>query len=129
MVLAPAQTGALVAARVWAERFASWSNEDGFSNFEPLANFATAQVRTFLVTYQADLTNRYPLAQGYHGQTGRALGPRMVEYDEAAGTADVQVAMQLAEATSSAPIISNRTLDLKLKKDGETWLVDFVKWL
>jgi hypothetical protein len=125
----PAQTGAMVAARVWAERFASWSNEDGFTNFDPLADLSTLPVQTFLVSYRADLARRYPLAGGYHGQTARALGPKLVDFSEAAGTAHVQVAMQLAESTSSAPMISNRTIDLKLTQSAGAWLVDFVKWL
>lgn len=124
----PGQTGATVAARVWAERFASWSNEEGFTNLQQLDGQSTEQVRAFLLTYRQQMVQRYPVAEGYRGVTGRALSPQLGSYDEAAGTAEVSVAMQLAESTSTAPTVYNRTLDLRLVRSGAGWLVDFVKW-
>lgn len=122
----PERTGAAVAARVWAERFASWSNEDGFSNLRLLASQSTPTVQDFLVTYRQQMQQRYPLEQGYHGVTGRALSPVV---DSLAGdSAQVSVAMQLAESTSTVPTVYNRTLELRLVRSGEGWLVDFVKW-
>jgi hypothetical protein len=124
----PDQTGAVVAARVWAERFASWSNEDDFTNLQQLDGQSTNQVKAFLITYRQQLQQRYPLADGYRGVTGRALSPRLDSYDAGAGTAQVSIAMQLAESTSTVPTITNRVLDLRLLRNGEAWLVDFVKW-
>ncbi len=124
----PDRTGAVVAARVWAERFASWSNEDGFTNLQQLSGQSTTQVQSFLVTYRQQLQQRYPLADGYRGITGRALSPKLEGFDDAAGTAEVSVAMQLAESTSTVPTVYNRTLDLRLVRGDGAWLVDYVKW-
>lgn len=124
----PDRTGAVVAARVWAERFASWSNEDGFTNLQQLGSQSTAQVQSFLATYRQQLQQRYPVADGYRGVTGRALSPKLDAFDAGAGTAQVSVAMQLAESTSTSPTVYNRTLDLRLLRSGEAWLVDYVKW-
>lgn len=122
----PGQTGAVVAARVWAERFASWSNDDGFTNLQQLHGQSTEQVRSFLATYRQQLQQRYPLEQGYRGVTGRALSPVLGSYSPDA--AEVSVAMQLAESTSTVPTVYNRTLDLRLVRGDGAWLVDFVKW-
>lgn len=123
----PERTGALVAARVWAERFASWSNEDGFTNLEQLADQSTPAVQSFLLSYRAQLEQRYPLASGYYGVTGRALSPVVDSLE--GDTAQVTVALQLEQGTSTTPTVSNRTLSLRLVNGGSGWLVDFVKWV
>lgn len=127
--LPPVQLGVVVMARVWAERFASWSNEDNFSNLEVVSRQATAQVKNFLKTYQQTLMTQYPVGNGYHGVTGRALSPQLVEFNDSAGTALVNVNLQLEEYSAVAqPVISTKVLELKLVKQGEQWLVNFLKW-
>lgn len=127
----PTQAAVLVVARSFAERFASWSTDDGFASFELLEGEATSQVREFLRTYRADLAARYPASGGYHGVTGRALSPRVDQLDDEAGLAEVTVGLQLAESSGGnvTPSISNRELMLRLvRRDGQ-WLVDFLKWV
>lgn len=127
--LPAAQLGVTVMARVWAERFASWSNEDNFSNLDLVSRQATPQVKNFLKNQQQTLIAQYPLSGGYHGVTGRALSPQLIEFNEAAGTALVKVNLQLEEySTSTQPVISTRVLSLQLIKQGDQWLVDFLKW-
>lgn len=127
----PTQTEVIVVARSFAERFSSWSNDDGFASFELLEGEAAEPVRAFLRSYRADLEARYPVSGGYHGVTGRALSPRLDALDEEAGVAEATIGLQLAESSGAAvtPAITNRQLSLRLvRRDGQ-WLVDFLKWV
>jgi len=121
-----AASAAQTIARTFAERFATYTNRNGLVNLNDLEMISTPAVWSFIQGgYKTDLLKTLPSASSYYAMTSTALNVHVAPMsdDEISAT----VPMQRVESGSVSKT-TYATLDLKLKKVGDAWLVSWEEW-
>lgn len=119
--------GVTVVAKLFVERYGSYSNEANFKNlFDvlPLMTNAFAQsTRTFIETAKAP--------SDYYGVSTRVVTVKVEQMDEANGTAMILVNTQRESATGSTQntTVSYQEIRIKLVRESGVWKVDSAAWL
>ena len=130
VVLPPAndnERGALSVARLFAERFGTFTSQSNFEGIRELTQKSTETMSSWLLNnYIPELRNKYP-ADKYAGQTTNILSAQIISINENQAEASVRTQQSLKIGTD-APVVKSPTLRLKLIKEGETWLVDNARW-
>jgi hypothetical protein len=122
---AQASTARTVAI-AFAERFATYSNQNGLANLDNLEAISTPSVWSFIKGgYRSDLLKTMPKASSYYAMTSTALNANVSPVS--ATEVNATVMMQRVESGTSSKVAYG-TLDLKLKKVGEAWLVSWEEW-
>ncbi len=126
------QTGAVDAAkmaRLFAERFGSFSNQSNYSNITDLEILMTESMRSWAQNYVADLRNA-PYSGEYYGIITESVSVEQVAYNEGAGTASMKVSTKRQETKGSeAGAIYSQVININLVKQGNDWLVDRAEWV
>jgi hypothetical protein len=120
---APAQPETV--ARVFVERFGSFSTESGYENIETILNLATSDLQERLQTIAAEA--RTENGQEYYGVSTRLISLTTVSTSETEKM--ISITTQREEAFGSPGNTSVRYQDITvtLVQDGANWLVaDFV---
>lgn len=113
-------------AIAFAERFATYSNQNGLANLDNLEAISTPAVWSYIKTsYRPGLLKTLPPASTYYAVTAKTLNARVTSISDA--EIGATVSMQLAESGTSKKVTYG-TLDLKLKKIGDNWLVSWEEW-
>ncbi len=122
-----AQAGtARTIAIAFAERFATYSNQNGLANLDNLEAVSTPAVWSFIKgSYRSDLLKSMPKASLYYAMTSTALNANVALVS--ATEASAKVMMQRVESGTVSKVAYG-TLDLKLKKVGDAWLVSWEEW-
>jgi len=113
-------------SETFAERYGSYSTEANFAN---LTDVLVLMTPSFAAETQAFIDTAEQPTE-YYGVTTRVVSTNVVEQDELAGTATVEVSTQREEAIDSAQNISVKyqTLTLELVYLNDSWLVDSAQW-
>jgi hypothetical protein len=113
-------------AKIFAERYGSYSRESEFANVRDVLSLMSA---SFAAQAEAAM-DREASSDGYYGVTTRILNLTVTAMDEEKGMAEVRVNTQRAEARESAQhsTVSYQTLALAFVKEHGVWKVDGVTW-
>lgn len=111
---------------LFAERFGSYSNQGDFENVRDTMPLMTSSLQAWAETYIRD--NTPADTSVYSGISTKALASEVVEFDTAAGRAEVNVQTQRTEATSEGTRTFNQVLNVELVKSGNEWLINSIQW-
>jgi hypothetical protein len=113
-------------AIAFAERFATYSNQNNLANLDNLEVISTPAVWSFIKgSYRNDLLKSMPKGSAYYAMTSTALNANVAPISATEDSATVM--MQRVES-GTASKVAYATLDLKLKKTGDSWLVSWEQW-
>ncbi len=110
----------------FAERLATYTNQNNFSNFADLEAFGTPAVWKYINgEYRASLVKQMPPAASYYAVTASAINSSVSTVS--ANEVDAKVLLRRVE-TGAVKNTSYATLDLVLKKIDGNWLVARFDW-
>jgi hypothetical protein len=114
-------------ARVFAERFGSYSSESDFANIDDVLLLATPQLQQSLRTLAEQSRSR--LQDGmYYGTSTRVLSVVITEQTETATTLSCMTQRISSVDNPGNSTTTYQTLVLTLLKIGEEWKVDGYTW-
>ncbi|MFH0873511.1 MAG: hypothetical protein V1846_01575 [Candidatus Komeilibacteria bacterium] len=120
-VKAPEGGEAVVAARNFAERFGSYSNQNPYDNIKQLFPLMTGRLSSTFTT-----ANTKP-GDSYQGVESRLIAIKVVQAN--AAVAQLVVTLQRSERNASLqPKVYYQDLALTLIKQANQWLVDAAEW-
>lgn len=123
----PEQFSPAVVARLFTERFGTFSNEDDFAGIELVRPYMTSTFTTWFDTgYKSQLREKYAEVD-YAGETVKVLGVQMESESNERAVANVRT--QRTVRTTSGDLVTYQTLQLEMIKNGGLWLVDGAYWL
>ncbi len=114
-------------ARLFAERFGSYSSHSGFDNIKDLRGLMSDEMRDWADDFleeRIDEEEEYD----YYGVSTRALVSRVEEFDESAGQAKVFLDTQRNERKDNQENTFSQAIEISLIKKGDTWKVDSAYW-
>jgi len=119
-------SGVTTTAKLFVERYGSYSNE---ANFQNVRDVIPVMSQAFAAATLADLANK-KASTGFYGVTTNVITADVVSQDESKGTAVIDLSTQRVEENGSA---QNKTtkyqkIQLTLVKESGVWLVDSAKW-
>jgi hypothetical protein len=121
------QRNALSLARLFTERFGTFSSQGQFEGIRELEQVSTPTMSEWLTNqYIPQLRSKYP-ADKYVGQTTNILSAQLTNQSDSQAEARIRT-QQLLTVGSAAPTVTSPILILKLTKSGEVWLVDNARW-
>jgi hypothetical protein len=113
-------------ARIFSERFATYSNQNGLANLNDLQAISTPAVWNYIQGgYRSEIVKSMPGSGSYYAVSATALSVKIVPISDTEVSATVP--MQLIESGTSSKV-SYATLNLKLKKVNDAWLVSWEEW-
>lgn len=122
----PQQFSAEVVARLFAERFGSFTNVDNFAGISLVESYITPSFgQWYNSNYRSQLQERYPGPE-YGGETVKVLGVDMLSEEDVQAVASVRT--QRTVSTSVSEDVRYQTLRLDMIKTGDAWLVDGAFW-
>ena len=122
----PQQFSVEVVARLFAERFGSFTNVDNFAGITLVEGHITPSfAQWYTNNYRTQLRDRYPGPE-YAGETVKVLGIDTISESES--NAVVNVRTQRTVRTNTSEDIRYQTLRLDMVKTGDAWLVDGAFW-
>ena len=119
-------SGAQTVAKVFVERYGSFSNEAQFANIRDVIALATP---SYAATLQAQADAGVPSAE-YYGVTTRVISLTTEAMDDVAGTARFTVNAQRTEAKGSAQNVTTKyqEIEVSLEKVGTDWKISGAAW-
>jgi len=123
--LTPAEISVTIVARDFAERFASFSADSGFTNLEEVKLLSTASLDMRL----NDMIEEIGESNEFYGISSKALKTDIQYLDEDTGNSRVVVTLQRQETNHEVNDVIYQDLNLLLVKSGNNWLVNDFKWL
>ena len=113
-------------AIAFAERFATYSNQNNLANLDNLEAISTPTVWSFIQgSYRTGLIKSMPKGSAYYAMTSTALNAKAAPISDTEDSATVL--MQRVESGTVSKV-AYATLDLKLKKVGDSCLVSWEQW-
>lgn len=117
-------SGAETVAKVFAERYGSFSTEAEFGNLRDAAALATPEFAARLLA-QADSGT----AGGeYYGVTTRVIALTAEEMGETTARFSVSTQRQEAKGSPQGATVRYQAMTVELEKAGEAWLVSDAAW-
>jgi hypothetical protein len=115
-----------VNARIFAERFGSFSSESNFGNITDIQTIITPELAQRLNSLIASSANE--ITEQYYGVSTRVLVVEVLEQNET--TARLKITTQRTEATGNVNNVSTRIQDLNLtmQLSGNNWLIADYAW-
>ncbi len=119
-------SNAQTVAKIFTERYGSFSNEANFGNIRDVLPLTTASYRAELEAYIASA----PTPVGFYSVTTRLVSVKVNDMDDVAGTADFTLSTQRTEAKDAPQniVVRYQDIDISLEKQGDTWLVSDASW-
>lgn len=114
-------------AKIFVERFGSYSSESEAQNLEDVLPLTTLPYRATLEAQIAKLQAAEP-ADEYYGVSTRFISSTTVAMNGDAATFDVVTQREEAVGSVSNTSVKYQTLRLELELVGEDWLVDSAIW-
>ncbi len=112
-------------AKLFAERYGSFSTEANYQNLKDLLPVMTA---TFAAQTETSIRTAPPSTE-YYGVTTRVVSVKTDALDEAAGTASLTVSTQRQETKgNAAPTVKYQNLALTFQKIGTEWKISSAVW-
>ncbi|GEM_PF-6883659 len=120
---------ALVAtSRLIAERFGTYSSQNGFRNLLDLQPFMTETLATWLDGYIRD-RKRNSSTNTYTATATLALGAAGKELDTAAGYSTVVVKTSQTTTVGKQSKTTSVDFEVKFLREQKSWKIDNVRWL
>lgn len=115
-------------ARIFAERFGTFSYYDNFDSLSEIKSMMTDSFYSWVNnTYKQQLSNEYNENSQYKSATAQAISSQITQYNETSAVVEITV-MQIKKN-----IKENQELERKLKlefvKQESDWLVNSAYWL
>lgn len=119
-------SGVTTLAKLFTERYGSYSNEADFQNIRDVIPLMSA---SFAAATEKDLATKV-LPKGSYGVTTRVITVKVVSQDETAGTATVDLSTQRVEAKGSVQNTTTKYQDIELTFVNESgvWKIDSATW-
>jgi len=113
-------------ARVFAERFGTFSNQAGFTNLDDIQSLLTEEMQQWVAAQKTQMSKKYPLDSEYYGVTTSAPIVKTDSYSQ--DKAVMLVTTQRTEKKNS----ESKTFEQKIKVefvniDGN-WLINGAYW-
>lgn len=115
------------AARTFAERFGSYSNESNYENLKDLQSMMTAKMRA----WTDDYITQNPLSDSeFFGITTKALSIDIITINDNETQAQIVVNTQRLEKKGDAdePTVYYQQILISLVRENEQWKVDQANW-
>lgn len=111
-------------AKLFVERFGSYSPGADFANFDEIKPIVTLSVADWLEQYKTQLPTKQPV--GFLGVTTRVVSEKIISSDET--HASVMASTQREEIIGNSPNLYYKDMLVKLVWQDEQWLVDGAYW-
>ncbi len=122
------QKDAVRLARLFAERFGTFTSQGQFEGVLTLVPVSTPSLQGWLIGhYIPDLRTKYP-ATSYVGQTTQVLGVASQTIDAKNATVVLHTQVSITQ-TGKAAVVTNPDMKLVLINGDTGWLVDNVTWV
>lgn len=122
----PSNFGPEVLARLFTERFGTFTNIDNFEGIDIVQGYMTPSFENWFNTgYKQQLQERYP-ESGYAGETVKVLDVTIDERTENSASAIVRT--QRVVTVNNEQRTNYQILHLEMIKTGDSWLVDSAYW-
>lgn len=121
------QASAETVAKVFAERYGSYSSESEAANLEDVLPLATSSLAANL-NAQITRLQRATTAEVYYGVSTRVLNVTTTMVSETVITASLLTQREEAKGSIENTSVSYQTLVLTLEKSGDDWLVSEATW-
>ena len=116
-----------IAARMFLERYGSYSNQSNFENLEDLYPFMTARLRAAEEARVLKMRAALPAGAEYAGVSTKVVSVTLLRADSI--SAQVRAQTQRREQSANGQRTFYQAAELTLLKAGEAWKVDGVEWL
>lgn len=113
-------------AKIFAERFGSFSNQGSFSNLDDLAALSTPQMQDWLVAQKKKLSAQYAADEVYYGVT--TIAPIAKIESQSDSSAVIIVSTQRKETKDGEIRVFNQDLKLAFVKVNGEWLINAAYW-
>lgn len=115
-------------ASSFAERFGSYSNHSGFSNFKDLEMFMSDSMKSWTEDFMEE--EKEQEGSSYYGITTKAISSEVVEFDPEEGSAEIKVATKRRESRETRDDSTTYTQDLNLEftRANGSWKVNAAHW-
>lgn len=116
-------------AKIFVERFGTYSNQAGAEQFSDLKLFITAKMQAWVDGQVAKIIANLGDYKIAHIVRTQAVSSKVSSLNKSAGTATVVVSARRTDQTGDeTPKISNPEIKLEMFKAGKRWQVDSVIW-
>ncbi len=113
-------------ARTFAERIDTYTNRNGLANLDDLESISTSAVWKYIDgEYRKGLLKAMPAGNAYYSVVSTAMNVNVAA--ESANEMNAKVGLQRVESGAVSKT-TYPTLDMKLKKSGEEWVVSWLEW-
>lgn len=121
------EASAETVAKIFVERYGSYSTESDFANLEDVLPLLTASYRA-TIEAQIETLRDAPPSESYYGVSTKVISTSFTSKEDT--TATIEVLTQREEAQGSVTNISVKyqTIVLNMKEEGGEWLVDKATW-
>lgn len=109
-------------ARVFVERFGTYSNQNNNSHIESVLPMSTQEMQQWIKSQTVDQK------QDYQGQTTNVISTSLSEIDKEQGEATVMVQVRQISQTTSGQSNKQREAKVELIQQDNSWLVDGLYW-
>lgn len=116
-------------AKIFVERFGTYSNQAGAEQFSDLSLFVTSKMQTWINTQITKIIGAQTDYKTAHVVRTQAVSNNISSLNKDAGTATVMVSARRSDQTGdNAPKVTNPEIKVELLKAGKRWKVDSVVW-
>lgn len=113
-------------ARAFVERFGSFSTESDYANIEDVMALATSGLQSRLQGIIAEA--RRTAGSAYYGVSTRVIAMEVVEETETSASLRITTQRQESIDSPANTTSSYKEIDVKLVREGDTWLVNDFSW-
>ncbi len=112
-----------------AERFGTYSSQNGFANLSALRPFMTSSLAEWLDGYIAKESKKRTGTPTYTATTTVALRAKVAALDRAAGTSTVVVETSRTDTGAGPKKTYAQNFEVKFKRESDAWKIDNVRWI
>ncbi len=128
-VPAPGVVSASTVARIFVERFGSYSSETDFANVDDVKALATPSYQAELESLVNGYRRQFDDTAGYSGVSTRVISLKIVSESETASTFKLTTQREEAVGTPGNTTLRYQDVEVSLVKTGDDWLINDLTWL
>jgi len=113
-------------ARVFAERYGSFSNQGGFQNIDDVKTLVTEDMKDWLEQKKQESMEKYPINDAYFGVTTSAPISKVESFTE--DKAMIIVTTQRRETKNGETTNYNQDIKIEFTKQDGKWLISGAYW-
>jgi len=113
-------------ARVFAERYGSFSNQAGFQNLVDIQSMLTDSMKQWVEKQRQDLMKKYPMDDKYYGVITSAPISKVQSFNQS--SAVILVTTQRIEKQNGEEKVYEQDLKVEFIKQNGDWLVNGAYW-